>query len=299
MNINGNHISYSPDGKSIFDSYILGDGCILAFNEIYQNTWPTFDKKDQRFNSLTINICINGRCDVSLGNGKYESLTKNHVAISIIPPDKNFFYPDSLYEGISLCFDLEKMCDEMKNYFELSGIDLNAFKNYFCNDSEIYHQETNEEIQKTVCKLWNIKNTGDTGKYRFYMLKLMYELLELSPKSASLYFYTKGQIAIIKKAESIAMSDLSVRYSAKEFSEMFGISESSFRQYFKGIFGQGYLEYFREQRMIKAAKLLETTNLSIADIALSVGYNNQGKFAKTFTDFKGVSPLEYRRLSKQ
>ncbi len=66
----------------------------------------------------------------------------------------------------------------------------------------------------------------------------------------------------------------------------------------RGILGEGYLAYFRKKRMEKAAELLETTNLKVIEIANTVGYENQGKFARVFAETYGVTPLEFRRLSK-
>lgn len=77
-----------------------------------------------------------------------------------------------------------------------------------------------------------------------------------------------------------------------------GTGESSFKLYVKGILGDSYLAYFRKKRMEKAAELLESTNLKVIEIANSIGYENQGKFAKVFAETYGVLPLEYRRLSK-
>lgn len=63
------------------------------------------------------------------------------------------------------------------------------------------------------------------------------------------------------------------------------------------ILGESYLTYFRKKRMSKAAELLTTTNLKIIDIANTVGYENQGKFANVFAKEYGITPLEFRRLS--
>ena len=106
------------------------------------------------------------------------------------------------------------------------------------------------------------------------------------------------QIAIVRDAEAMIMQDLSKRITAKEMADRFGISESSFKLYVKGILGDSYLAYFRKKRMEKAAELLESTNLKVIEIANSIGYENQGKFAKVFAETYGVLPLEYRRLSK-
>lgn len=39
------------------------------------------------------------------------------------------------------------------------------------------------------------------------------------------------------------------------------------------------------------------TNRSVADIALSVGYESQSKFGNVFKRKYGHTPLEYRRLN--
>ena len=85
---------------------------------------------------------------------------------------------------------------------------------------------------------------------------------------------------------------------AKELADRFGVSESSFKFYVKGILGESYLSYFRKKRMEKAAELLESTTMKVIEVANAVGYENQGKFAKVFAETYGVPPLEFRRLSK-
>ena len=71
---------------------------------------------------------------------------------------------------------------------------------------------------------------------------------------------------------TLILSDLTTRITAKELAERFGVSESSFKFYVKGILGDSYLNYFRKKRMEKAAELLETTNLKVIEIASAVGY---------------------------
>ena len=111
-------------------------------------------------------------------------------------------------------------------------------------------------------------------------------------------YFTRSQIAIVKDAEALILSDLSKRITAKELADRFGVSESSFKFYVKGILGESYLSYFRKKRMEKAAELLESTTMKVIEVANAVGYENQGKFAKVFAETYGVPPLEFRRLSK-
>lgn len=111
-------------------------------------------------------------------------------------------------------------------------------------------------------------------------------------------YFTRSQIAMAKEAETLILIDLKTRITAKELAERFSVSESRFKFYVKGILGDSYLNYFHKKKMEKTAELLETTNLKVIEIASAVGYENQGKFTKVFADTYGVSPLEFRRLSK-
>ena len=106
---------------------------------------------------------------------------------------------------------------------------------------------------------------------------------------------TGSRYAIVKEAEDMILGDLSKGITAKEMADYFGISESSFKMYVKGILGESYLAYFRRKRLEKAAELLEATTLKVIEIANAVGYENQGKFAKVFSEVYGMTPLEYRR----
>jgi len=53
-----------------------------------------------------------------------------------------------------------------------------------------------------------------------------------------------------------------------------------------------------DMRMEAAAKLLDEGKMSIHDIASSVGYSNQSRFASAFRKRHGSSPMEYERKSK-
>ena len=51
--------------------------------------------------------------------------------------------------------------------------------------------------------------------------------------------------------------------------------------------------------MLAAAALLEEGDEPISEIAMRVGYTNQGKFAEAFRAQFGIAPSEYRRLRRR
>lgn len=132
---------------------------------------------------------------------------------------------------------------------------------------------------------------------KLYTLVLFSTLLNLKdiPKSQVCTFFSETQVNIAKKAERIITADLRQHHPAWKLASMFSISETSLKNYFRGVFGQNISSYLRELRMNTAAKLLETTTLPISEIAEQVGYLNQSKFATVFKKYFLMSPLEYRR----
>lgn len=153
-------------------------------------------------------------------------------------------------------------------------------------------------VTSLVKETWTSKEDLEIGSLRYLTVRLLHELMNMPAESEPDTYFTRSQIAIVKETEALILSNLTRRITAKELAERFGVSESSFKFYVKGILGDSYLNYFRKKRMEKAAELLESTTMKIIEVANAVGYENQGKFAKVFAETYGVSPLEFRRLSK-
>lgn len=67
---------------------------------------------------------------------------------------------------------------------------------------------------------------------------------------------------------------------------------------FKRHVGQSFVEYLHHLRIGRATSLLLTTNLSISDIALEIGFDNFRTFSRVFKEIRGTTPLEFRRHAR-
>jgi AraC-like DNA-binding protein len=65
---------------------------------------------------------------------------------------------------------------------------------------------------------------------------------------------------------------------------------------FKLIHGCTITEFIQQTRMEHAEFLLSHTDLSIAQIAQTIGYSNASRFAELFKKKVGVLPGEYRKI---
>ena len=74
----------------------------------------------------------------------------------------------------------------------------------------------------------------------------------------------------------------------------FGMSTRSFNRRFKEATGASPTRYIQDIRMESARDLLQSSNLTIADIADRVGYNDVSYFTQLFRKKLGTTPGEYR-----
>ncbi len=299
MNEEQKHITYQQDNEGMVDIYLLAPGISISFNQIYTNSWTKGDSSIFSDEMLILNFCIRGRCDATLTGNQYAIVKEGQVCVSTILPAKDFYYPGRLYEGFQFYIDRTILrAGKETDFLSMLGIKTEQIVEIFCRKKGLYLHRMNEAVGELVTQIWSMREEPEPGILRYLMVRLLHELMEMPGESEVNTYFTRSQIAIVREAESLILEDLSKRFTAKELAERFGISESSFKLYVKGILGDSYLSYFRRKRMEKAAELLETTNWRVIEIANAVGYENQGKFAKVFAESYGVSPLEFRWLSK-
>lgn len=67
---------------------------------------------------------------------------------------------------------------------------------------------------------------------------------------------------------------------------------------FKALVGCTFSEYLKKCRIDKASSLLLETDEKIEDIILQAGFSDRTKFFKSFVEYKGVTPLQYRKSKK-
>lgn len=82
--------------------------------------------------------------------------------------------------------------------------------------------------------------------------------------------------------------------SLKKLASEVNLSEGYISDCFKKHMGITIMKYAKKIRIDRAKVLLLTTNNSILEIGLTLGFHDQSHFHKVFKSFTGVSPSEYR-----
>jgi transcriptional regulator GlxA family with amidase domain len=72
------------------------------------------------------------------------------------------------------------------------------------------------------------------------------------------------------------------------------VSEAHFIRSFRTTFGETPHRYLQRRRVERAMFLLRTTDRSVTDICMDVGFSSLGTFSRVFRDIVGEPPSSYR-----
>lgn len=90
-------------------------------------------------------------------------------------------------------------------------------------------------------------------------------------------------------------ADVAAPWTVERLAEAAAMSRSAFAARFRARVGMSPLDYVTRWRMFRAGTLLRHGHRSMADIAATVGYDNESAFAKAFKRVTGITPGVYRR----
>lgn len=298
-------------------------GITLAYIDISAEQWPAPDllpvlepQQSQPAPAsrppLLLNYCLSGRCELLLNDGTFVYLNGNDFSLSESFAQGSYYYPRRRYQGVEFFLDLETIQNENRFWEETLSLDPAQLSDRYETRSKTRIFQTPQPLQQLLRSLWDLQNApgakqkdgaSSTVQTTFTQKLLTLQLLDLLlhqpelPRDLPRTCYTRTQVEIAKHTKEILSKDLKVHHPARELAALFSISETSLKNYFRGVYGQNLSEYMRDLRMEHASELLAHTRLSVSRIAEECGYLNQSKFAAVFRKQYSCTPLEYRRES--
>ncbi len=125
------------------------------------------------------------------------------------------------------------------------------------------------------------------GHLYLFMANLMKETTHAEPKN------TNSSSQYVLNAIKFIQFNYSHDISIDDVSKSVGVSRSHLYRVFISNLGLSPIDYLTNYRVEEACNLLKTSNLSIAEIAISVGFFDQFYFSRVFKKATGVPPSKY------
>ena len=128
------------------------------------------------------------------------------------------------------------------------------------------------------------------------MNSILYEYLFLLASKFPREQYTPGekQISYVEETLTYLETNYSNNISVQSLADSVGLNRSYLHRLFKSATGSSLKEYLLDLRIRKACSLLKSTDLPVAIISHSVGYEDTLYFSRLFKKKKGLSPSQYR-----
>ena len=84
-----------------------------------------------------------------------------------------------------------------------------------------------------------------------------------------------------------------------KLSEIFYLNKYYISHAFKAKYGKSIISELIEIRCNEAEHLLKSTNLSIGDVAVAVGFNSVAHFSNKYKKIKGETPEQTKKFSRK
>lgn len=102
------------------------------------------------------------------------------------------------------------------------------------------------------------------------------------------------QVQEMERARQALTHDLA-DLTIEDLADHFHMSSTKLKEDFKAVYGRPIKTYLREYKVNQGAKLLDQTQMTVAEIAFSLGYDNPSNFSRAFKEDMGLTPSEYRK----
>jgi len=131
------------------------------------------------------------------------------------------------------------------------------------------------------------------------VVALLIESMRKRSGKANIREISKGDFAQIETAAAYLNDHYSYDIPLEQLAQIACMSTTKFKLLFKKRFDCTVTRYLQQRRLSHAECLLTETDLTIGQIAKSVGYSTSSRLAKLFRESTGLTPIEYRKTVRR
>ena len=220
---------------------------------------------------------LKGRGVFEFGSKKYD-LTENMGFIAIVPENSIYYLPETSeeWEFIFLTFDGRDSVKMLKDYRRRFG--------------GVIDYKDNKRVLDCA---WSIIEQAEAGKIEsaYQLSAKTYDfLMQLFDNSQYLSDNAGAKPKWLLDVQDFCIKNISSDVTIDDMAQVANYSRYHFMRQFAEWEGKTPYRYLSELRIKLAMQLLQTTNLSIKEIAEKCGFCDAGYFARIFKEYYSVTP---------
>lgn len=191
-----------------------------------------------------------------------------------------------------------------KNLNKLSKLESEMFTKYI---QELITPEDNfvsgpnfymsSEMQNAVDKIFKTTYQGISRIMfiRSQVIELLSHFFAIVSEIDNVKNFKNTDREKLYQAKEILTNNIETPPSLNELSRLIGLNNYKLKKNFKELFGIPVFKHLQNERLNKAHDLLSTKDISIQEIASSVGYESLSSFSSAFQKKFGVRPIEIKK----
>ncbi|WP_027400022.1 helix-turn-helix domain-containing protein [Anaerovorax odorimutans] len=287
-------IKYSCNNSGTIMDYKVFPGINLVFMDFKSS--KIFDEPIPNRDIIDIRHYREGRVEFEFENHKVFYMQEDEFCInSIANTPAKFSFPFKRCSGVSILIDEESINEDTCNMFSSFGINLKELVSKLKLECSWYICKTPKFLLHIFNEFYNYKGEKSINYFKIKIVELLYHLNNLNIEDYfSTTYYSKEHIKIVKRVHKKMIENLDTKIPLGTLLLKEDISMATFQTIFKQIYGNSPYAYLKNYKMNFAAAKLREKNMTISQIAISLGYNNASKFSKAFRDILGILPKDYR-----
>lgn len=252
---------------------------------------------------VEIGYMYSGSCKQKI-NGKEYTQRKGQVILidKDTPHELSFMKEDDIL--ISIMIKPEYLnagfFNRISNDNILTSFFINTLSNERLHNSYIVFPENQSTklsfyMNELFCEMIDASPYNEDRIDSLFTL-ILCELIELYSMQKEVVFEQSGEaslVAIVKYIENNYRN-----CSLESVADHFALNPSYLSFLIKKKLNTNYIDLIQRQRLKSAKTYLMNTNMSVVEIANTVGYDNMNFFYKKFKKLYGATPSEYRKQNK-
>ena len=168
---------------------------------------------------------------------------------------------------------------------------------FFSKEAPVFNVGLNEEMISLYKRAIIIADAQEAN-YQQALSGIACNLVSMALYLSRNTDFKSSNIAENINAAKVAVHENISSITPEELARLACMSYSKFRKIFKEYTGFAPAQYIQEVRINMAKEILTNTSQSIKEIAFELGYENRDYFFTVFRKVTGMTPVNYRRLTR-
>lgn len=279
--------------KSFPETY-YGDEGFVSFRTEKITEFFASAGEPLRFASLSLALCVAGELDSEV----------NLVDQVMTTGDFELFLPGTIYKLEGMSEDCSIVGISFTPFYvnELFPEDASAIFFRLNNNRKVNLELSDQLYFKDLAKLYlkTLKLYGEQSKIsRSVAVSVLQFVIHVLSRYECAKENTQARIDELSTSFFALLNETKgTQRSVKYYSERLGVGNHYLSVAVKETTGESIKGLIDKAAITETKVLLRLSNLSIADMAIKMGFPNSSSFCKFFKENAGISPLQYRKKWK-